>query len=330
MKNNLDTLDTKNNIISEDIPEEMVGMSKVFARAKKRMSLNEFKTFIYCLCQIHWTDPEMPKTVCLDKITLARILKMSIDPVNLARNLRLKIGDLVDHSIITFESKDSKKWQKGALITRVAINEDRVVIIDFNSAYAQLFCNLKKDFILLWSKDIFGMELDRSITIYEFLRLNCDTRVTNSRVFTIDQIRELLDIPTSGTGSYMRKDGRFDRHAFETKVLDLICEDLERCEMLQLVPQEDKNGDMQLYKRIKQGRKLIGYEFVWNVTDYPRISNAHEAQETKQMIEKDPSVLKIARDIKRGKKKKTKDNPFNQFEQNEYDFDELEKEILNN
>ena len=229
-----DNLDTKNNIISEDIPEEMVGMSKVFARAKKKMSLNEFKTFIYCLCQIHWTDPEMPKTVCLDKITLARILKMSVDPVNLARNLRLKIGDLVDHSIITFESKDSKKWQKGALITRVAINEDRVVIIDFNSAYAQLFCNLKKDFILLWSKDIFGMELDRSITIYEFLRLNCDTRVTNSRVFTIDQIRELLDIPMSGTGSYMRKDGRFDRHAFETKVLDLICEDLERCEMLQL------------------------------------------------------------------------------------------------
>ena len=149
MKDNLDTLDTKNNIISEDIPEEMVGMSKVFARAKKRMSLNEFKTFIYCLCQIHWTDPEMPKTVCLDKITLARILKMSVDPVNLARNLRLKIGDLVDHSIITFESKDSKKWQKGALITRVAINEDRVVIIDFNPAYAQLFCNLKKDFILL-------------------------------------------------------------------------------------------------------------------------------------------------------------------------------------
>ena len=314
-----DTLDTKKNIISEDIPEEMVGMSKVFARAKKRMSLNEFKTFIYCLCQIHWTDPEMPKTVCLDKITLARILKMSVDPVNLARNLRLKIGDLVDHSIITFESKDSKKWQKGALITRVAINEDRVVIIDFNPAYAQLFCNLKKDFILLWSKDVFGMESDRSITIYEFLRLNCDTRVTNSRVFTIDQIRELLDIPMSGTGSYMRKDGRFDRHAFETKVLDLICEDLERCEMLKLVPQEDKNGDMQLYKRIKQGRKLIGYEFVWNVTDYPRISDAHEAQETKQMIEKDPSVLKIARDIKRGKKKKTKENTFNQFEKKEYD-----------
>ena len=108
-----DTLDTKKNIISEDIPEEMVGMSKVFARAKKRMSLNEFKTFIYCLCQMHWTEPEMPKTVCLDKITLARILKMSVDLVNLARTLRLKFGDLVVHSIIKYESNDSKKRSKG-------------------------------------------------------------------------------------------------------------------------------------------------------------------------------------------------------------------------
>ena len=90
---------------------------------------------------------------------------------------------------------------------------------------------------------------------------------------------------------------------------------------------------MQPYKRIKQGRKLIGYELVWNVTDYPRISDANEAQETQNMIEKDPSVLKIARDIKRGRKKQkkgSKNNPFNDFQQNVYDFDELEKMLLDN
>ena len=39
----------------------------------------------------------------------------------------------------------------------------------------------------------------------------------------------------------------------------------------------------------------------------------------------------MAKDILKGeKKKKPEKNPFNQFEQNEYDFDELEKEILNN
>ena len=325
--------ETQIDSMSVKIPEEMVGISKVFARAKKKMNLNELKTFIYCLCQIHWTAPDMPKTVILDKLTLAKILKMSVDPVNLARNLRMKIGELVDHSIIVFSSKDSRKWEKGALITRIAINEDRVVVIDFNPAYAELFCNLKKDFILLWSKDVFGMEAERSIVLYEFLRLHCDTRVTNTRIFTIDQIRELLDIPMSGAGSYMRKDGRFDRHAFETKVLDPICKDLVKCKMVQLVPQEDKNGNVQPYNRIKQGRKLVGYEFVWNVTDYPRVSDANEAQETQQLIEKDPTVLKIARDIKRGRKKQKKEpknNPFNEFEQNVYDFEELEKEILNN
>ena len=46
--------------------------------------------------------------------------------------------------------------------------------------------------------------------------------------------------------------------------------------------------------------------------------------------------MKVAKDIVKGEKKRKKranapdQNPFNQFEQNTYDFDELEREILGN
>lgn len=324
---------TEDERLYAELPDQVVGVSKVFARAKKKMSIDEFKTFLYCLCRVRWTEPEMPKSVYLDKRTLAKMLGISTDPVNIARNLRLKVGDMVDHSIITFASQDKKKWERGALITSVTINEDRVIVVDFNPKYAGLFCNLKKDFIMIWVSDIMKMRSERSLSLYEFLRLNCDTRVTNTRIFTLDQIRDILSIPTTGQGSYMRSDGRFDRHAFETKVLDPVCNEMLKCRMVQLVPQEDKRGNELPYRRIKNGRQLVGYEFVWEVTDRPRISDAHEAQETQRLIEKNPTVLKIARDAARGirsggmEKKKPRENQFTQMEANEYDFEALEAEL---
>lgn len=207
-----------------------------------------------------------------------------------------------------------------------------MVAVDFNPAYAGLFCNINKDFMMYYKCDVKEMKIDRSITMYEYLRLHSDTRMTNTRTITLDQIRDIFDIPLSGTGSYMRKDGRFDRHNFESKVLDPVCADLAKCKMVQLISQEDKNGELQPYRRVKNGRKLIGYEFTWEVTDRPGVSDANEAMETQRAIEKNPQILKIAHDIHKGKKKNKsgRSNAFNNFEQNQYNFDELEKEILDN
>ena len=50
-------------------------------------------------------------------------------------------------------------------------------------------------------------------------------------------------------------------------------------------------------------------------------------------MDKDPRVLKVAKDIIEGEKRKNRTgagNQFNNFEQNSYDFDQLEREILDN
>ena len=313
-------------------PAEVIGVSKVFARAKKRMSLAEFKTFVYCLCHVRWKEETMPAVVCLDKRTLSKIIDVSDDPVNLSRNLRLSIGKIIEHSVIEFSSKDKTKWKRGALVTDIALNESGIVKVWFNQNYKELFCGLDKDFILMWSKDIFRMQAEKSVALYEDLRLNCDTRVTNTRVFTLEHFKRLFGMPDKGRGSYIMKDGRFNYKGFEQKVLDPVCADLAKCEMVQMVDTEDGRA----YRKLKRGRQVIGYELVWKVTNRPRIADAHTTQETRQLIDKNPKIMKIAVDAATGVKRggtSAKSSKPNQFAegmlQSDYgDVDELEQMLL--
>lgn len=309
-------------------PGEMIGVSKVFARAKKKMSLAEFKTFVYCLCHVRWKDESMPAAVCLDKRVLSKIIDVSDEPAHLSRNLRLSIGNLIEHSVIEFSARDRVKWKKGALVTDIALDENGVVKVWFNKNYKGLFSGLDKDFILMWSRDIFQMQAEKSVALYEDLRLNCDTRVTNSRVFTLEYLKGLFDMPDSGRGSYVMKDGRFNYTGFERKVLDPVCEDLSKCEMIQLVSLDDRP-----YRKLKRGRQVIGYEFVWEVSNRPRIADAHTTQETRRAIEKNPKVMKIAVDAAAGIRHASaagKKNQFTDFENQNtgIDFDSLEEELL--
>ena len=54
-------------------PQRMFAVSKIFARARKQMNIDEYKTFVYALTNIDWTR-EMPETITLDKKELAEIL----------------------------------------------------------------------------------------------------------------------------------------------------------------------------------------------------------------------------------------------------------------
>lgn len=309
-------------------PAEMIGVSKVFARAKKKMSLAEFKTFIYCLCHVRWKDGAMPAMVRLDKRVLSKIIDVSDDPAHLSRNLRLSIGNIIEHSVVEFATRDRAKWKKGALVTDIALDESSIVKVWFNQNYRGLFSGLDKDFILMWSRDIFRMQAEKSVALYEDLRLNCDTRITNSRVFTLEYFKNLFDMPDSGRGSYVMKDGRFNYKGFEQKVMDPVCADLKKCEMVQLVDA----GDDKPYRKLKRGRQVIGYELIWEVSNRPRIADAHTTQETKRLIEKNPKVMKIAVDAAAGVKRgnASKKNQFTDFEnQNtDIDFNKLEEELL--
>ena len=87
------------------------------------------------------------------------------------------------------------------------------------------------------------------------------------------------------------------------------------------------------YEKVKKGNRVDGYRFYWTYTAHPGVASAEEVKQIQERVDKNPEVLKVAKDIVKGEKRKNRTgagNQFNNFEQNSYDFDKLEREILDN
>lgn len=305
-------------------PERLIAVSRIFARAKNEMSLAEKKTFAYALAEIKFTEPAKTNYVRLDKKTLAEILGIHSDPDHLSVDLFDNIRDLPAHSRIRIAQKDLDLYADGFVVTSV-VSFKNIVRIRFNDDFLPLFTELSTNYITLWSQDIFSMRSKRSVQFYEYLRQITDTRQeTNDVLLGIKALKEMFEIPKTGKGSYMREKGGFDRINFERYVINPLCEDLRNCRMIQLLVQPDGK----YYVKVKRGKYVEGYRFYWTYTSHPSVATAEEVHELQQRIDKDPKILKVAKDIiegeKRTKKRVKKENTFNNFEQRNY-----EKEMPN-
>lgn len=317
-------------------PERMVAVSNIFARARKEMSLAEQKTFVYALSQIDWTKSaeKQSNVVKLNKKVLANILGYKSDPTDLSQNMWREIKDIWKHSCIEIADRDRNIYDSGTIISRIT-QFTNIVRIKFEEEYFPLFTGLGSDYITMWSMDIFNMTSERRVQFYELLRqMSYDKyRVEGTNTYSygwgIKALKEMFDIPEEGKGSYMRskENGGFNRSEFEKKVIAPLCADLAKCKMIQLVIQP--NGKM--YEKVKRGRTVDGYQFYWTYSAYPAVAAASEVRELQDKVDRNPQVLKVAKDILSGEKKsKKKKNSFNDFKQNDYDLDALEKMLLQN
>lgn len=310
----------------EDTPESIFAVSKIFARARKQMNLSELKAFTYALANFKFTESN-PNRIKLDKKKLASVIGVKCDNKHLTDVLKRSIGNLSAHSFVEFYDKDKEFYENGFIINKVRTYKDNVWFT-FDEEYIKLFSGLQRDYITMWSGDIFQMKSERSVIFYEHLRLNSDTRIVNKKGFGIKALKEMFGIPKNGKGSYMRENGGFNRTEFEHRVIDRLCDDLSKCKMIQLV----LNEDGKYYKKLKKGNKVLGYEFSWVISDRPEIADATRMFETRTEIEKDPQILKVASDIVKGRKNKknnpksnvTKNNSFNNFEQRDTDYSQIE------
>lgn len=340
-------LQTEGQMTIEDLfepPEKLFAVSRIFARARKQMSLEEQKTFVYALSQLRFTEEAKSCVVYLDKRILAKILGIKSDSNHLSRVIFNSIKEIAKHSYIELadEDKESGFCASGQVVTTVIINRKfrNLVYIRLNEDYIKLFTGLEKDYITMWSLDIFKMKSKRSVQFYELLRQLTDTRFeVNQYGWGVKQLKEMFDIPKDGKGSYMRRDGHFDRPAFEKYVIQPLCNDIQKCKMINLVVQSDGK----LYEKVKQGNRVIGYRFYWTFTSHPAVATAEEVYQIQQRADKNPQVLKIAKDLLEGerrsyqqetgenltgKRSRTKKNKFTEMETNQYDFDALEEELL--
>jgi len=78
----------------------------------------------------------------------------------------------------------------------------------------------------------------------------------------------------------MRKKGGFNRSEFEHKVIDPICEDLSKTDMIQLI----LTTEGKYYEKIKNGNKVIAYKFYWRLCDpKPAIEEKSPEPEVKEI-----------------------------------------------
>ena len=299
-------------------PERLIAVSKIFARAKKEMSLAEQKTFAYALSKIRFTEPAKTNYVRLDKKTLANIIGIHSDPDHLSVDLYENIKEIDVHSHVKFAKGDSDLFGNGFVIAGL-ISYKNTIQIRFNDDYLKLFTNLSTNYVTMWSQDIFAMSSKRSVQFYEYLRQITDTRQeTNEVLLGIKAIKEMFGIPKEGKGSYMRSKGGFDRVNFEKYVIAPLCDDLKKCKMINLLVQSDGK----YYEKVKKGRYVEGYRFYWTYTSHPNVATAQEVHDLQERIDKNPQILKIAKDVANGEKKPKrtkKQNSFNNFEQRQYD-----------
>ena len=296
-------------------PSQIIAVSDVFARARKQMNVAELKTFTYALTQIKWTESNNKNIVYLDKKKLANIIGITSDYDHLSADLKRSIGKLRQHSEIEISLEDKDFWESGQFITNVRMVRDNVRLT-FYEEYMPLFQGLEKDYITMWSEDIFQMRTERSIIFYEELRSKTSGfQDVYEYGYGIKALKELFGIPKDGKGSYMRKDGHFDRQAFERYVIDPLCQDLANCKMIQL----SKQANGKYYEKVKSGNKVLGYRFYWTYSKYPRVASATEVNHIQERVDKDPLLLKMAKDVVKGasveaKTRKAKKNSFNNFE----------------
>lgn len=333
MKFDSDT-EIKGQVEIEDIlqpPEKMVAVSNVFAHARKYMSLNEQKAFVYALSQLKFTEEAQSDYIKLDKKVLAKILGINAEDYrHLSCNLFDELKEMPRHSYIEIDEKDLDLQSNGFLITSIT-RFKHIIRLRFNREYMGLFTNLSSDYITLWSSDIFKMGSRRSVKFYELLRsFSYSSHLESDGVYAygwgVKAFKDLFGIPKDGEGSYMTKDGHFSRTHFEKRVLDPLCEDLAKCKMIHLIMQPDGK----YYTKVKQGNRVSYYGFRWTVTKYPGVASAAEVKEIQEKVDADPRILKIAKDAVAGNKKKkvSKVPAYHGHNRDNVDIEALEKTLL--
>ena len=304
-------------------PENLFAVSRVFAKARKSMSLAEQKTFVYALSLLRFTEEPKNYFVMLDKKRLAEIIGIKSDSNHLSKDLYDEIKRITLNSYVEFSVED-KLYTNGCVIASIT-RIGHSLKLTFNPEYIGLFTNLSEDnnYITMWAEDIFGMTSSRSVQFYEYLRLHTNIKESvNSVALGVKALKEMFEIPIVGKGSYMRQKGGFDRSNFEKKVIQPLCNDLSKSKMITII----QTGNGMHYEKVKSGNRIVGYRFFWSYCQYPKVASATEVKEMQERVDKNPKVLKVAKDILKGDaKNKTSQKPQVINENRGFSLDDIER-----
>ena len=302
----------------------LIAISKAMARAKDKMSMQETKLAFIMLSKIEWKNVKNNLEIWVDKGEIMKLLGSEIDSSDQSAYLRKLAQNTVHHSDLCFDGEDADEWEDMPLFTRRKSTKN-MLMMEIYSGVAHHIQGLECEYITLFLSDIlkFDSNIDglRAYTLYEYLRLNSDTRRINSRILSTKDFKQIFNIPKDGKGSYMRESGKFDRPAFEKYVIEPVLNMLAKCDHVVLHDYgKDKKGQPVYYNKIKKHGMVQGYELTYTINKRPRAIKRESIID----VQAKPEVLKVAQDIIEGKKnpkKSASKNKFDNFDGRKYSSD---------
>ncbi len=268
-----------------EVKPNLFGVSTIFAEARRNMTVSEYKAFTLALSHHDWTQP-CPDTLYLDKDEVIKAVGIDTDIDHESYDLMRSIGDMPRNSFLKFADKDKDLYVNGCFVITIASFRKRIRI-RLNPDYLGLFGCLdgkERRYITMWSGDIMRLKTERAILFYELLRENSDTQqVMNTGTVSIRKFKEMFNIPEKGKGSYTRNDEKhhFNRPEFEKRVIDPVCEELAKTEMITLM----LTPDGKYYEKEKKGGRVTAYRFWWTLKDPKEQSQIEEKEDVPEIAE---------------------------------------------
>ena len=271
------TIEAKNSVV-----DEMTAVSRSLAKTQINWSPEEKKLFIMCLTQINRAKGGNSNVIELDKREIIEALGLELSSSDRSKYLREAFRKLArDSEVHWTDPNDQEIWSDDFLILGRRSTRGKMYVT-INPVFMPHLENLIKNtpYLTIWSTDVYGFKSRFSFALFEELRLHFDARyTTNYRTYSTKQLKEIFGI---GKDDYMRpkERGGFNRTQFEHDVIDVAVKEINRTQMMQILPNgTNSKGKLLFYKKTKKNGFVTGYEFKYFLKTRIMPNEIHEDDE---------------------------------------------------
>ena len=245
------------------------GVSKKASIDMVRFNGKEWRALAYILKHIDFTKPLPTEPIYIDKKELAEAIGIFTDYNNRANWLKKDIGNLVMHSVVDVIIDEEGNTIQISLLQAAGPISRNQYVVQFTESAKPFFGDLRDgEYVNLLAYDFDKLNDDRAIQLYNLMRLK--TKYEKGKkpygewVLYANKLKQMFNIPFSGRGAYMDKDG-FNRRNFELKVIKPALERIDQnSKLIKLIHNDTEEV---LYEKIKTKVGGTGYRIKWELRD---------------------------------------------------------------
>lgn len=258
-----ETLDKRNSLYDRlaSIPRKLIGPSS-------HWTYDSFVTFCMCISQIDFSADDWYR-ITFDNIEFCEARNIKTDANHRRERVKAIVNNLYKNCEFHWEDpKDKERYERGVLITNIRSREKGKTTVVLNQEFKDLFVDMKS-YIPYFVNDLYklhGMEGK----MYLELRNHWDDRyMTNTRFYTVNELKEILGISENAYMHQVRGKQRLNRTLFEKKINALLTAISKNCKSILIYPKKTKvkenNKELVFFeKKYSNGSKYIeGYEITY-------------------------------------------------------------------